>query len=282
MRVWERRPSHVRAVAFDLHGADWTPLPIEQLGDVLCYFADVSSKSKTDFDSCSLMPFEIPVPKRSPPVTSRPHRVNLVLAEELDTSLNEYLAAGLVEHSTSPYSSPLVVISKKSGGMRITVNYKKLNQISSLSQLPTPRMDQVLDCLGKGRVFSLFDLVSSFQQISAHKDTFPLTVFCTPTGLYEWLVMLQRSSASPRWFVKVVNEVIMNLEQVAAYLEDVIVFDSNPTAHVKTIRALFERLRKHNIKFSPSKARLGATDAVFLAHSISPTGVRPNVQKNPH
>ena len=53
-----------------------------------------------------------------------------------------------------------MVIPKKSGGVRSTVNYKKLNKISSLSQLPIPRVEQVLDSLGKGRMFSLFDLVS--------------------------------------------------------------------------------------------------------------------------
>ena len=91
-----------------------------------------------------------------------------------------------------------------------------------------------------GRVFSLFDLVSSFHQIKAHKDTVPLTAFCTPTGLYEWLVVPQGRSTSPGWFVTVINEVIKDLKQVAAHLDDVIVFDSDPIAHVQTIRSLFE------------------------------------------
>ena len=78
-----------------------------------------------------------------------------------------------------------MVTPNTSGGVRITVNYKKLNQVSKLSLLPIARVDQVLDSLGSGRVFSLFDLVSSFHQIKAHKDTVPLTAFCTPTGLYE-------------------------------------------------------------------------------------------------
>ena len=56
-------------------------------------------------------------------------------------------------------------------------------------------------------------------------------------------------------------------------------FDSDPSAHVKTIRALFERLRKHNLKLFPSKARRSATDADFLGHSMSPAGVRPNAEK---
>ena len=78
------------------------------------------------------------------------------MAKEVEATLNQYLTAGLIPHSTSSYSSPLVVIPKKSGSFPITVDYKKLNQISSLSQLPIPRVDQVLHSLGKGRCFSFF------------------------------------------------------------------------------------------------------------------------------
>ena len=152
---------------------------------MLCKFPDVFSTSKTEFGSCSLMPFGISVPVGSAPVTSRPHRINPIWAKEVDATLNQYLAAGLTQHSTSSYSSPLVVVPKKSGGVRITMNYKKLNQIGKLSQLPIPRVDQALYSLGSGRVFSLFDLVSLFYYIKTHKDTVPFTAFCTPTGLYE-------------------------------------------------------------------------------------------------
>ena len=140
-------------------------------------------------------------------------------------------------------------------------------------------MDQVLDSLGKGRVFSLFDLVSSFHQITAHKDTVPLTAFFTHTGVYKWLGMPQDSSASPDWFVKVINHVIKGLAQVAAYLDDVIAFDSDPTVHVDTIQALSERLRQTRPQALPSKARLGATDANLLGHSILPAGIRPYAEK---
>ena len=154
------------------------------------------------------MPFEISVPEGRAHVTSRPHRINTILAKEVGATLNHYLAAGLIQHSTSPYSSPLVVILKKSGGVRITVSYKKLNQLSSLSQLTFSRVDQVLDSLGKERVFSLFHLVSSFHHITAHNDTVPLTAFSAPTGFYEWHIMPQGGSASPWWLVKVINDVI--------------------------------------------------------------------------
>ena len=162
LRVWTRLPLHLRKVAFDLRGIDWTREAIEQMGDVLREFPDVFSKSTSEFGFCSLMPFVISVLERSPPITTRPHRISPIPVKEAEATLNTYLAAGLIQHSTFPYSSPLVVILKKSGGVRISVNYTKLNQISNLSQMPTPRVDQVLHSLGKGRVFSLFGLVSSF------------------------------------------------------------------------------------------------------------------------
>ena len=138
----------------------------------------------------------------------------------------------------------MVAIPKKDGSVRIAVNYKKLNAISSLAQIPIPRVDEVLDSLGKGRIFSLFDLLSSFHQITIDKDTIPLTALCTPTRLFERLVMPHCSSAAPGWFVNVINEVIQGLDRVAADLDDVIVFDLDPATHVDNIRSLFERLRK--------------------------------------
>ena len=136
--VWARL---LREIPFDLHDPGWTPSAIEQLRNVLCEFPDVFSTSKTDFGSCSLMLFKISVPEGSAPATSRPHRLNPILVKEVDATLIQYLAAGLIQNSTSPYSSPPVVIPKKSGGVSIPVNYKKLNQTRKLSQLPIPRVD---------------------------------------------------------------------------------------------------------------------------------------------
>ena len=84
-----------------------------------------------------------------------------------------------------------------------------------------------------------------------HKDNIPLTALCTPTRLFKWLAMTQGSSVAPGWFVKVINEVIKGLDRVAAYLDDVIVFDADPSLHVDNMKKFFLRLRKHNLKLSP-------------------------------
>lgn len=277
--LWTRLPTHMKSIKFDLHGPGWTSTVIDELDGLLQEFTDVFSESPTDLGSCSLLPFKITVPPDSAPVTSKPYRMNPLVAKRVDAVLDEYLAAGLIQHSNSPYSSPIVVIPKKSGGIRITINYRKLHRISSLGQLPIPRVEEVLTKLNKASIFSLFDFTGSFHQITVHKDTIPLTAFATPTRLFEWLRMPQGASQSAGWFVKVVNEVIKGLEGVEAYLDDVVKYDANPETHVRTMRAFFERLRKFDLKLSPSNATVGTTKADFLGHTISSEGVLPNARK---
>ena len=66
-RLWDQLSLHLRDITFDLHGPGWSPSVITALGDVLCEFPDVFSKSKTNFGSCSLIPFKIPAHTASTP-----------------------------------------------------------------------------------------------------------------------------------------------------------------------------------------------------------------------
>ena len=142
-------------------------------------------------------PIEMKVPPGTQPLQSRPYRLKSVLFKQADAILNSFVAAGLIQHSTSPWSSPLVCIPKNPGGIRITVNYQKLNKITDIPQIAIPCVDEVLDTLGVCYVFSVFDLFSGFTQLTIHPDTIPLTAFCTPNGLYEWLRMPQGAAGAP-------------------------------------------------------------------------------------
>ena len=206
LRVWAQFPSHLREIAFDLHDPRWDPPAIEQLGDVLYDFPNVFSTSKTDFGSCSLMPFVISVPEGSAPVTSRPHRINPKMAKEVDGTLNQYLwvdsALDLTVLEPAGGHPEEIWQCEDHGELQGAQPNSQAQPTADSPRGPGPGLLRL-----RSGVF-LFVLVFSFHQITGHKDTVPLTAFCTPTGLYEWLVMPQGSSASPGWFVKVINEVI--------------------------------------------------------------------------
>ena len=153
LRLWNTVPPHIRRIDLALDAPGWEPSAIDTLSATLPEHADIFSSSKLDCGACSLRPFEIKVPPGVQPIQSRSYRLNPVLSKQADTILDSHLATGLIQHSTSPWSSPVVSVPKKSGGIRITVNYRKLNNITEIPQIAIPRVDEVLDTLGGGSVF---------------------------------------------------------------------------------------------------------------------------------
>ena len=145
-----------------------------------------------------------------------------------------------------------------------------------IPQITIPRVDEVLETLGGGSVFSVFDLFSEFTQLTIHPDTIPLTAFCTPNGLYEWLRMPQGAAGAPAGFVSVMRLVTAGLDNIRMFLDDAIGSDDCPLHHVATLATFFARLRIYKLKLSPDKSRIGAARVDFLGLVISADGVRPN------
>ena len=197
LEMWERIPSHLHDICFDLQGPGWTPSVISALGDVLVQYQNRFSRSKTDLGHCTTLPFKIDIPKGTPPVASRPYRTSPAIAKQVDAILDSYLAAGLIEHSPSPWASPLVVVPKKDGSIRITVNYKRLNSLSIVGKWPLPRIDEVLDSLGKSTIFSTFDLMSGFFQNAIDPGSIELYCFHNTTRFVPVVAHATRTCRSP-------------------------------------------------------------------------------------
>ncbi|CAM9934561.1 unnamed protein product, partial [Sphacelaria rigidula] len=190
-------------------------------------------------------------------ISSRPYRTNPLLTKKVNAILDPYLGAGLIQHSSSPWASPLVVVPQKDGSIRTTANYQRLNRVTVVGKLSVPRIDEVFDSLGEGTIFSTFDLASGLSQIAIHPDTVPSMAFCTSSGLYEWLRMPQGAATSPGCFQRLMQRVTDGLEHIIMYLDDPIAMDASPMAHIHTLREFLFRRCTHDLKLSRSKARLG-------------------------
>ena len=102
LRLWTTVPPHICRIDFALDAAGWDPAALDALSTTLATYADVFSPSKLDYGECSARPFEIKAPPGTQPIQSRPYRLNPVLSNQVDAILDSYLAAGLIQHSTSP------------------------------------------------------------------------------------------------------------------------------------------------------------------------------------
>ena len=120
----------------------------------------------------------------------RPYRHSPVLAAKVQAEIDKLVLAGDSKKTVySNWSSPLVVIMKANGSIRLTCNYKKVNEQSVIPVMPLPTVEDLLSDLGGAKVFSTLDLVSGFFQHSIHEDSIPITAVCTQSGTWEWNVM---------------------------------------------------------------------------------------------
>ena len=222
-RVWLKLPKHMREIKLKLRGQGWKSKIIRRLGQVVMEYHHRFLKGQEDLGLYKNDPFEIKLKEDAKtPIVSRNYRYNPVVAKGVDSIIEKYLKAGIIRRSQSPYAAPIVVVLKKNGGIRITCDYRRLNEATVIPQTPIPRIDELLDTLGSASGFSSFDMMSGFHQIMIGENSVPLTAFCTTSGLYEFLVMPMDTSGSPGHFQRVMQQVTVDLAHfVTIYIDDV-------------------------------------------------------------
>lgn len=114
----------------------------------------------------------------------------------------------------SNLASPLV-LTKSDGSIRITYNFKRLNDGTVTPMLPIPTMDVLLDELGHSHVSRVLDLVNGVFQTTINEDSIPVTAVCTTSGLSEWLRMPLGTTGSPGWFQFIMARVCEGLNSFA-------------------------------------------------------------------
>ena len=272
-------PPHIRDVHFDFNAKLWEPEDIDKLGDLLCKFEHRFSKGGSDLGRVTVDPFRIILKPGAQPVRQRPYRYSPVMNEKVQIEIDKLLLAGVLRRSYSNWASPLVVVAKANGGVRLTVNYKRINKMSVIPKLPIPIVEDILAELDKSKIFSTLDLVSGFFQCSIEEDSIPITAVITSTGLYEFLSVPQGLSSSPGWFHSVMARVCDGLERVRLFIDDVIVFSRDGAEHVRDLERFFERMVKFNLKLAPKKTNLGVKVVTFLGHQVTAEGIGPDPGK---
>ena len=194
--------------------------------------------------------------------------------EEVVRQLKKMQEMSVIQPSKSPWSSPVV----------FCVDYRKLNSVTKADTFPLPRIDDLLDQLGKSNYFSTLDLASGFWQIKVHSTSQEKTAFTTPQGLFEFRVMPFGLMNAPSVFQRLMQQVVTAVNPVdsptflTAYIDDLLVFCSSLTEHLDHLHLVLEKLREVGLNLNPAKCCFLRKEVGYLGHVITPLGLKPNAK----
>ena len=100
-----------------------------------------------------------------PPISQRAYQTGPKEDSIIKAEIEKGLKAGLIRPSKSPWTSPVVLVKKKDGKTRFCVDYRKLNEVTKKDKYPLPRIENILNNLGKAKWFTSIDLASGYWQV---------------------------------------------------------------------------------------------------------------------
>ena len=203
------------------------------------------------------------------PRKSHPYRVPNKLKEGVRAEVEKLVEMGIVVPSTSPWASPVVPVSKGDGTVRVCVDYRKLNEVTTADPYYMATMDEILERVGGSKVVSKIDLAKGFYQVEVEPLSQEKTAFVSPYGKFEFTRMPFGLKNAPATFQRLMEVVLGDCYHCSApYIDDIVVFSSSGAEHVEHLRLVLEKMRKFGLTLKESKCQFGREKLEYLGHVI--------------
>ena len=247
-----------------------------QLKTLLLQYADIFNDmpGRTTLCSHSIQLLEGAKPFKLPPYRVHPEKTELIKQE-----LELMLRIGVIEPSCSPFASPVVIVSKPDGKSRFCTDFRRLNSLTIPDGFPMQRIDDLIDKVGQAKFLTKIDLSRGYWQVPMEDSSIPLSAFVTSHGHFQWRYMPFGLRNAPATFQRLVNRVLAGLESfTGSFLDDIIIFSSSWSDHIRHIQQVFDRIRSAGLTIKKSKCVFATAEVDFLGHRVGLGKVEPRRQ----
>jgi len=202
--------------------------------------------------------------------------------EEVQTFVEDQLRKGYIQPSKSPQTSPVHFVAKKDGTWRMVQDYQHINQWTIKNGYPLPLIADILDGVGKRKVFMKLDLRWGYNNIRIKEGDKWKVVFTIHIGAYEPIVMYFGLTNSPATFQAMMNNLfrdLINQGDTATFIDDILVATDIEEGHDELVEEVLRRLEENNLFVKPEKCKWKVREVEFLGVVTGPKGVEMQKEK---
>ncbi|XP_017490965.1 PREDICTED: uncharacterized protein K02A2.6-like, partial [Rhagoletis zephyria] len=203
-------------------------------------------------------------------------RVPFPLLEAVERQLDEQVAEGLLKKvETSEWATPIVVVRKKGGNIRICGDYKvTLNPVLLVDEHPLPTVDELFSKMAGGQKFSKIDLSTAYLQLEIHPEDRHLLTLSTHKGLYEPTRMMYGIASAPAKWQRVMEQLLSGIPGVSVFLDDIKITASDDGMHLRRVEEVLSRLDRCNMRVNLEKSEFFKDSIEYCGYIISKEGIR--------
>lgn len=205
------------------------------------------------------------------PVHQNPRRLSEVQRCEVNKIIDQWIRDNIIRPSVSEYASPIVLVVKKNGELRLCVDYRLLNKKIIRDRYPLPLIEDQLDRLQDAAVFSTLDLKDGFFHVPIEESSIKYTSFVTPDGQYEFLRVPFGLSNSPAVFqrhIKAVFRDLINDGTVLTYLDDLIIPARDEAENLEKLKRVLAVASKYGLVINWRKCELLVERVEYLGYIV--------------
>ena len=203
------------------------------------------------------------------PKRKTPYRIPEKLKVEIDRQIDELLEDGLISESTSAWAHPIVCVAKPDNSIRLCVNYVDVNASTIPDKTPMPRIDDLVQEVGKSNFISTLDCTSGYWQIEVHPESRDKTAFITHRGLFHWNVLSFGLKNAGATFQKTINTILKDYRKYAcAYIDDTSVHSNTWEEHLVHLDAVLTAFENSGMTLKLSKCKFGKSTVKYVGHII--------------
>ena len=194
--------------------------------------------------------------------------------------LNDMVDQGILEKvppGGSRWASPLVIVRKPDGDVRICADYKvSVNPKICNDSFPMPQIESAFSALAGMSYFAKLDMASAYNQLELEKTSREITTINTPIGLLRWTRLPFGIKTASAQFQSAMEKTVGELPNMIIYQDDMCIGARNESELDDRVKNVLTRLKEAGMTINTSKSVLKATEISFLGHCISRHGVKPD------